>query len=171
MVCFLDRPAELLNDIYHHALAHGRIYDLRDPINPNALASNQECLGLLFASRQIRNEALPIFWAENDFNITTTPETSAKQHPWQLFGRDVPTGFEHVVILDLSFYLNVPGAGPTPPWQAHEGNVRVGMQIHFGVCRVRMKRVYRPALMMDAMLIIERIKSALGRDLIVEVLD
>jgi hypothetical protein len=162
MVSFLDLPAELRNVTYHHALARGRVYDLRCPLNPS-----EEYNGLLFASLQIRNEALPIWWAENDFVITTNPQTTPQKHPWDLLGQQVPTDFKNVQILTLHFHLNR-GHNVTAR-EAREGNVWVCMEIIGERCWIRVEKAHRAGIMLEALVMIKRLESALERELIGEV--
>ena len=180
MASFLDLPAELRNVVYHLALARVRDYDLRRPLNPS-----EEYNGILFASRQIRNEVLPIFWAENDFVIKTTLQTCDEKHPWDVLGQHVPTAFKHVMTLTLSFHI-YRGRGPGTPREAREGNVWVCMSIIGRDCWIRVNdqysgtpmedwwpepkiiKVQRDRVISEARVMVERLEGALDRKLNVE---
>lgn len=60
---FLKLPAELRNSIYRYAVV--RI----SPIDIDATGLQEPAL--LWVSKQIRQEAAPIFWSENKLRITT----------------------------------------------------------------------------------------------------
>jgi hypothetical protein len=61
---FLDLPPELRNHVYAYAMASTKMHDLRDVREP-ALAA---------VSVQVRNEVLPIFFAESCFSIVVASD-------------------------------------------------------------------------------------------------
>lgn len=119
MKTFYDLPAEIRNQIYHEALACGKLYNLRTPIS-----AYDSCEGLLFASKQIHEEALAIWRAGNEFLVFTTPDHTPKQHPLQLLLNRPLAGFQHIESIELAF--------------ANRREWLVGVQVNGSSCLIKL---------------------------------
>ena len=100
MTSFLDLPAEMRNEIYKLALDDAHTYNLLEQTR-----EDEHCNCLLFASREIRNEFLPMWRASCKFEITTTPKHLENQRVCDLIHQKPLAGFKYIQKLTLIHHL------------------------------------------------------------------
>lgn len=71
----LQLPAELRNQIYHHALVAGQRIDVTGVTSPKEP-------GLLATCKQIRSEAQSTYYTDNVFHVVVDLKQQAENHHW-----------------------------------------------------------------------------------------
>ena len=102
MASFMDLPPELRNEIYSLALVPAHAHHLRRRLN-----ESEHCNGLLFASRQIRLEFLPMWRASSRFEMLTTGAHTKDQRIRHLLQHRPLAGFKFIRNLILIVQVDI----------------------------------------------------------------
>ena len=109
MASFLDLPPELRNEIYSLALVPAHAHHLRRRLN-----ESERCNGLLFASRQIRLEFLPMWRASSRFKMLTTGAHTKDQRIRHLLQHMPLAGFKFIQNSILIVQVDISEENPQP---------------------------------------------------------
>ena len=109
MASFLGLLAEIRKEIYSLALVAAQVYHLRHRLNESEL-----CDGLLFASRQIRLEFLPMWRAGSRFEMLTTGAHKKDQRIRHLLQHEPLAGVKFTQNLILIVQVDIAEEIPQP---------------------------------------------------------